>query len=234
MPFSRRMLLNAAAAGTAMALAPRLGRAAYPERPIRLIVPFPAGGAVDAVGRLLANAIGPDLAQPIVIEDRGGAGGIVGMEAAAHATPDGYTMMVSHSGFAAMPGLYRKLPFDPVQDFAGVITATSGIYVLVVNPSLPFKSVADLIAYARANPGKLAYASAGIGSTLRLASEFVTNSEQNQIPHPLGRNSVRPFPLGDPGLKITEIGRAGRHAHALRDSDHTDQPRSPQSLFRAL
>jgi tripartite-type tricarboxylate transporter receptor subunit TctC len=183
MPFSRRMLLNAAAAGTAMALAPRLGRAAYPERPIRLIVPFPAGGAVDAVGRLLANAIGPDLAQPIVIEDRGGAGGIVGMEAAAHATPDGYTMMVSHSGFAAMPGLYRKLPFDPVQDFAGVITATSGIYVLVVNPSLPFKSVADLIAYAKANPGKLAYASAGIGSTLHLASEFFKRSAGVDILH---------------------------------------------------
>jgi tripartite-type tricarboxylate transporter receptor subunit TctC len=135
------------------------------------------------VGRLLANAIGPDLAQPIVIEDRGGAGGIVGMEAAAHATPDGYTLMVSHSGFAAMPGLYRKLPFDPVQDFAGVITATSGIYVLVVNPSLPFKSVADLIAYARANPGKLAYASAGIGSTLHLASEFFKRSAGVDILH---------------------------------------------------
>jgi tripartite-type tricarboxylate transporter receptor subunit TctC len=183
MPFSRRMVLNAAAAGAAVALAPRLARAAYPERPIRLIVPFPAGGAVDAVGRLLANAVGPDLGAPIVIEDRGGAGGIVGMEAAAHAAPDGYTMMVSHSGFAAMPGLYRKLPFDPVQDFAGVITATSGIYVLVINPGLPFKSVAELIAYAKANPGKLAYASAGIGSTLHLASEFFKRSAGVDILH---------------------------------------------------
>jgi tripartite-type tricarboxylate transporter receptor subunit TctC len=92
-------------------------------------------------------------------------------------------MMVSHSGFAAMPGLYRKLPFDPVHDFAGVITATSGIYVLVVNPGLPFKSVAELIAYAKANPGKLAYASAGIGSTLHLASEFFKRSAGVDILH---------------------------------------------------
>src|SRR6516162_4409256 len=155
MPISRRVLMSAAAAAAATVLAPRTARAAYPERPIRLIVPFPAGGAVDAVGRLIGNAISPALGQPVVIEDRGGAGGIVGMEASAHATPDGYTMMVSHSGFAAMPGLYRKLPFDPVKDFAGVITAASGIYVLVVGPEVPIKSVAELIAYAKANPGKL-------------------------------------------------------------------------------
>jgi len=182
MPFSRRVVLNAAAA-TAAVLAPRVALAAYPERPIRLIVPFPPGGAVDAVGRLLANACTPNLGQPVVIEDRGGAGGIIGMEAAAHAAPDGYTMMVSHSGFAAMPGLYRKLPFDPVQDFAGVITAASGIYVLVVNPDVPFKSVAELIAYAKVNPGKLAYASAGIGSTLHLASEFFKRSAGIDILH---------------------------------------------------
>jgi tripartite-type tricarboxylate transporter receptor subunit TctC len=183
MPISRRVLMNAAALGAAAALAPRLARAAYPERPVRLIVPFPPGGAVDAVGRLLGNALAPHLGQPVVIEDRGGAGGIVGMEAAAHAAPDGYTMMVSHSGFAAMPGLYRKLPFDPVKDFEGVITAVSGIYVLVVNPELPFKSVAELIGYAKANPGKLTYASAGIGSTVHLASEFFKRSASVDILH---------------------------------------------------
>jgi tripartite-type tricarboxylate transporter receptor subunit TctC len=172
MPISRRSLINAAALGAAAALAPRLARAAYPERPVRLIVPFPPGGAVDAVGRILGNGLSPHLGQPVVIEDRGGAGGIVGMEASAHAAPDGYTMMVSHSGFAAMPGLYRKLPFDPVKDFEGVITAASGIYVLVVNPGLPVKSVAQLISYAKANPGKLTYGSAGIGSTVHLATEF--------------------------------------------------------------
>jgi tripartite-type tricarboxylate transporter receptor subunit TctC len=183
MPISRRTLINAAALGTAAAFAPRLARAAYPERPVRLIVPFPPGGAVDAVGRILGNGLSPHIGQPVVIEDRGGAGGIVGMEASAHAAPDGYTMMVSHSGFAAMPGLYRKLPFDPVKDFAGVITAASGIYVLVVNPGLPIKSVAELISYAKANPGKLTYGSAGIGSTVHLATEFFKRTAGVDILH---------------------------------------------------
>src|SRR6516162_3752160 len=183
MPISRRALINAVALAGAAALAPRVARAAYPERPVRLVVPFVPGGAVDAVGRLLGNAMTATLGQPVVIENRGGAGGIVGMEAAAHATPDGYTMMVSHSGFAAMPGLYRTLPFDPVKDFAGVVTAASGIYVLVVGPEVPFKSVAELIAYAKANPGKLTYASAGIGSTVHLASEFFKRSAGVDILH---------------------------------------------------
>src|ERR1700680_2427165 len=116
MPISRRALINATALATAAALAPRIARAAYPERPVRLIVPFVPGGAVDAVGRLLGNAMTTDLGQPVVIENRGGAGGVIGMEASAHAAPDGYTMMVSHSGFAAMQGLYRKLPLDSVHD----------------------------------------------------------------------------------------------------------------------
>src|SRR5216683_3318554 len=148
MAISRRALINTAALASAASLMPRIARAAYPERPVRLIVPFAPGGAVDAVGRLLGNAMTANLGQPVVIENRGGAGGVIGMETSAHAAPDGYTMMVSHSGFAAMEGLYRKLPFDPVRDFAGIVTAVSGIYVLVVNPDAPFRSVAALIAYA--------------------------------------------------------------------------------------
>jgi tripartite-type tricarboxylate transporter receptor subunit TctC len=183
MAISRRSLINAAALAAAAALAPRRARAAYPERPVRLIVPFVPGGAVDAVGRLLGNAMTAGLGQPVVIENRGGAGGVIGMEASAHAAPDGYTMMVSHSGFAAMPGLYRKLPFDPVRDFEGIITAVSGIYVLVVNPNVPFKDVAGLIAYAKANPGKLSYASAGVGSTVHLAGEFFKRTAGIDIVH---------------------------------------------------
>ncbi|HEY6256818.1 MAG TPA: tripartite tricarboxylate transporter substrate binding protein [Xanthobacteraceae bacterium] len=183
MTISRRALINAAALAGAAALTPRVARAAYPERPVRLIVPFVPGGAVDAVGRLLGNAMTATLGQAVVIENRGGAGGIVGMEASAHAAPDGYTMMVSHSGFAAMPGLYRKLPFDPVADFAGIVTAVSGIYVLVANPAAPFKSVAELIGYAKANPGRLSYASAGVGSTVHLAGEFFKHAAGIDIVH---------------------------------------------------
>src|SRR5882672_523403 len=182
MPISRRVLMKAALAGAAT-LSPRFAHAAYPERPIRLIVPFPAGGAVDAVGRLLGNALTANLGQPVVIDNRGGAGGVIGMEASARSPADGYTLMVSHSGFAAMPGLYRKLPFDPVKDFDGVITAVSGIYVLAVNPGAPFSSVAELIAHAKANPGKLAYASAGVGSTLHLGSEFFKRMAAVDILH---------------------------------------------------
>jgi tripartite-type tricarboxylate transporter receptor subunit TctC len=166
---SRRALVAVAAAA---AMLPRPGRAGYPDRPIRLIVPFAAGGAVDAVARLLGKALTDETGAAVVIDNRGGAGGVIGMEGAAHAPADGYTLLLSHSGFAAMPGLYRELPFDPVRDFAGVVTAASGAYVLVVNPSAPFRSVAALIAYARANPGKVAYGSAGPGSTVHLATEF--------------------------------------------------------------
>jgi tripartite-type tricarboxylate transporter receptor subunit TctC len=155
----------------AAAIAPRPASAAYPERAIRLIVPFAAGGAVDAVGRVLGKALSANLGEPVVIDNRGGAGGIVGMEAAAHASGDGYTLLLSHSGFAAMPGLYRDLPFDPLRDFTGVITAASGAYVLVVNARAPFASTADLIAFAKLHPGQLTYASAGAGSTIHLASE---------------------------------------------------------------
>jgi tripartite-type tricarboxylate transporter receptor subunit TctC len=157
---------------TAAALLPQPAFAAYPERAVRLIVPFAAGGAVDAVARVLGKALSSNLGASVVIDNRGGAGGIVGMEAAAHASPDGYTLLLSHSGFAAMPGLYRDLPFDPARDFTGVITAASGAYVLVVSARAPFASAAELVAFAKSHPGQVTYASAGAGSTIHLASEF--------------------------------------------------------------
>ncbi len=144
----------------------------YPAQPIRLIVPFAAGGAVDAVARLLSDPIGKGFGRPVVIDNRAGAGGVVGMDAAAQAAPDGYTVLLAHSGFAAMPGLYRKLAFDPVRDFEGVSIAVSGIYVVVVHPGVPFHSIAELIAAAKTNPGKFTYGSAGVGSTIHLAAEF--------------------------------------------------------------
>jgi len=129
----------------------------YPARPIRLIVPFAPGGAVDPVARLIADPLGARLGKPVVIYDHGGAGGSIGMDEVAKAPPDGYTLLLDHSGMTYMPALYRRLPFDPVKDFDGVITAVSGLYVLAVNLDLPVKSLAELIAYAKANPGKLSY-----------------------------------------------------------------------------
>ena len=182
MPVSRRGFIGAALAASAT-LPSRGAHAAYPERPIRMIVPFAAGGAVDSVARVLGKALSASLGGSIVIDNRGGAGGVIGMEAVAHAAADGYTLLLSHSGFAAMPGLYRDLPFDPVRDFAGVVTAASGAYVLAVNSAEPFTSVADLIAYAKANPGRLTYGSAGAGSIIHLAGEFFKRTAAVELVH---------------------------------------------------
>ena len=182
MPMSRRALV-ATALASAVVAGSRPASAAYPDRPVRLIVPFAAGGAVDSIARVLGKALTDNLGQAVVIDDRGGAGGIIGMEAVAHAAPDGYTLLLSHSGFAAMPGLHASLPFDPVRDFTGVITAAAGAYVLAVNAAEPFRSVADLIAYAKANPGKITFGSAGVGSTVHLAGELLKLTAGIDIVH---------------------------------------------------
>jgi tripartite-type tricarboxylate transporter receptor subunit TctC len=118
-----------------------------------------------------------------VVYNRGGAGGALGMEEVAKSAPDGYTLLLVHSGLTYMPGLHRALPFDPMKDFDGIVTAVSGLYVLAVNLDVPVKSVAALIAYAKANPGKLSYGSAGIGTTLHLAGEFFKRAAGVDILH---------------------------------------------------
>ncbi len=155
----------------------------YPSKPIRLIVPFAAGGAVGAVARVLATPMSSSLGQSIVIDNRGGAGGVIGMDAVAKSPADGYTLLLAHSGLTYMPGLYRNLPFDPVKDFDGIVNAVTGGFLLAVNNDLPIRSVADLIVYAKAHPGKLTYASAGIGSTLHLAAEFLKRAAGVDILH---------------------------------------------------
>ena len=155
----------------------------YPSKSIRLIVPFAAGGAVGAVARVLSTPLQASLGQSIVIDNRGGAGGIIGMDAVAKSPPDGYTLLLAHSGLTYMPGLYKTLPFDPEKDFEGVITAVSGIYVLAVTNDAPFKTFAEMVTYAKANPGKLSYGSAGIGSTLHLASEFLKRAAGINVIH---------------------------------------------------
>jgi tripartite-type tricarboxylate transporter receptor subunit TctC len=163
----------------------------YPSKSIRLVVPFAAGGAVGAVARVLSTPLSASLGQSIVIDNRGGAGGTIGMDAVAKSPPDSYTLLLAHSGLTYMPGLYRNLAFDPVKDFDGIVTAVSGSYILAVNNDTPFKSVQDLIAHAKANPGKLTYASAGIGSTLHLAAEFFKRSAGIDILHVPSRGAAQ-------------------------------------------
>ena len=156
----------------------------YPSRPIRLVVPFPPGGSTDILARALAQKLAEGLAQAVVIDNRPGAGGSIGSEAAAKAAPDGHTLMMGHLGTLAVnPAIYKNLPYDPVKSFAPVSLMAIVPSVLVVNPQVPAASAAELIAYARANPGKLAYGSAGAGSTSHLTTEYFKLATGTDILH---------------------------------------------------
>lgn len=143
----------------------------YPARPVRLIIPFPAGGSNDVVGRLVATYLGERSGRQMVIDNRSGAGGVIGTEAVAKSPADGYTLLLISMAHAVNPWLF-KLSYDPIKDFAPVALLAEGANVLVVNPSLPVNSVKELIALAREKPGDLQYASAGIGTFQHLGAEL--------------------------------------------------------------
>jgi tripartite-type tricarboxylate transporter receptor subunit TctC len=152
----------------------------YPTHPVTIVVPFAAGGGNDAMARLIALRLGPALGQQFVVENRPGAGGNIGARAVAHAAPDGYTLLVGNSGvFGVGPSLYANAGFDPRKDFAAVGLIASFQQVVVVHPSLPIHSIAELVAYAKQNPGKLTYASAGIGSGSHISTELRDRIEQD-------------------------------------------------------
>ncbi len=144
----------------------------YPSRPVRLLVPNPPGGGSDAVARILAQKLGERLNQQFVVDNRAGGGGIIANETVARANPDGYTLLLAFIGPVAISPALTKVPYDSVKDFAPVALAAAGQYMLVLHPSVPAKSLKDFVAYAKANPGKINYASAGNGSPLHLAAEL--------------------------------------------------------------
>jgi tripartite-type tricarboxylate transporter receptor subunit TctC len=156
---------------------------AYPKGPVRMIVPFPAGGGVDAAGRILAQALSENIGKPFVIENRGGANGNIGTEAAAHATPDGHTLLFTGAGLVTNPSLYKKVPYDPVKDFEPVSLMALGPNILAVHPSLPVHSVRELIAAAKTRPGEIGFAGAGSGSTPHLAGELFNSMAGVQMVH---------------------------------------------------
>ena len=145
---------------------------AYPQKPIRMVVPFPPGGGTDILARLFGQKMSETLGQQIIIDNRGGAGGTIGTDIAAKAAPDGYTLILVSGSHAINASLYPKLPYDSVNDFAPITQIATSPGILVVNPSLPVKSVKDLIALARAKPGQINYASAGSGTPPHLAGEL--------------------------------------------------------------
>jgi tripartite-type tricarboxylate transporter receptor subunit TctC len=159
----------------------------FPSKPIRWIVPFPPGGPTDTFSRAAAQKLAEVLNQPVIVENRAGAGAAIGMEALAKSAPDGYTIGLSTTGSHAInPHLYSKLAYDPVRDFAPITLAISYVNVLVVNPALPIQSSADLVAYAKANPGKVSFGSAGNGSSNHLFGELLkslTGAPMQHIPY---------------------------------------------------
>ncbi|GAA5231813.1 tripartite tricarboxylate transporter substrate binding protein [Verticiella sediminum] len=156
----------------------------YPAKPVRLIVPFAAGGATDIFGRLVANELSQSLHQPFVVENRPGGGGNIGSNVVASAAPDGYTLLLGAAGNIAInPGLFKNMPFDPIKDLSPVALAGSSINVLVVPASLPAASVQDLIALAKSKPGALNYASSGNGGTTHLAAEMFKTMADVDILH---------------------------------------------------
>jgi tripartite-type tricarboxylate transporter receptor subunit TctC len=145
----------------------------YPNHPLRLVVPFAPGGGTDLVGRIFAKSLGKSLAQTIVVENRGGAGTVIGSDAVAKAPPDGYTMLLNGGSMDFLPALFEKLPFDVAKDFRRISLISEQSFALVVTNSLPVKNVTELVAYAKAKPDELTYVSAGIGSATHLASALL-------------------------------------------------------------
>ncbi len=168
MRLSRRAVLGMTFAPLAM---PALAQD-WPTRPVRFIVPYPPGGPTDIMGRIVAQAVQGPLGQPVVVENRAGANGIIGSEAVARAAPDGATFLVNASAHAIVPHLTPRMPFDAIADFVPVTNIAAVPLMVVVNPALPVRSIAELVAYAKANPGRLAYASSSQGGAPHLAAEL--------------------------------------------------------------
>lgn len=172
----------------------------YPTRPIRMIVPYPPGGANDLLGRMLGQKLAEAYGQQVIIDNRGGASGIVGAELGAKAAPDGYTLLFAGAALLAMnPALLVKLPYQPLKDFAPVSMVGSTPFMLVTNLALPVKSVQDLVALAKAKPGQLNFASAGAGGPGRLAAELLKSMSGIDMMHV-------PYNGGGPALSATISG----------------------------
>ncbi len=179
--------LRAIAAAIVVVAAPAFAQSAYPSKPVRLVVPFPAAGTTDIIARATAQKLSEAWGQQVIVDNRPGAAGNIGSELVAKAAPDGYTLLMGTVGTHAInPSLYAKMPYDHVKDFVPVILVAGVPNVLVVNPDLPVKSVPELIAYAKANPGKLNFASSGSGTSIHLSGELfktMTGVKMTHVPY---------------------------------------------------
>ena len=209
----------------AAAVLPAVAQAqTYPAKAVKIIVPFPPGGAIDALGRLLSQKMSESWGQPVVVENRPGAGGIIGTDAGAKAAPDGYTLtMGAVSTHAINAGLYKKLPYDPLKDFAAVAPVAIVPNLLVVNPSLGVSTVAELIALARSKPGQLSYASAGAGTTLHISCELFKSLAKVDILH---------VPYKGSGPAVSDV--IGGQVPIMCDSITSSQPHIKSGKLKVL
>ncbi|WP_245438613.1 tripartite tricarboxylate transporter substrate binding protein [Bradyrhizobium sp. SK17] len=194
----------------AMALPARA--ADYPARPIKLVVPYAAGGPTDVLGRVVGEYLGRDLKQVVVVENKAGAQGAIGAEAVARSDPDGYTLFVTAASiFVLNPLLYKKLPYDPTRDFRLLSVITDSPMIMEVNPSVPAKTVAEFVAYAKKNPGKLNFGSAGTGGTVHLAGEMfkqMAGVDMTHVPYKGAGPALQDLLSGNIQLMFDTLGTA--------------------------
>jgi tripartite-type tricarboxylate transporter receptor subunit TctC len=190
----------------------------YPAKPVKLIVPFAPGGGSDVIGRFTAQRLTPALGQPVIVENRPGAGGMIGVEAGLKSPPDGYTLTLIPSSYTAYPSVY-KLKFDPIGDIAPIIQISQGPLLVVVHPSLPVRTTQDLIALARSRPGRLNFASPGHGTTLQLATELFASMagiKLNHVPYKGTGPALSDAIAGQTDLYFSGIAAALPHVRSGR------------------
>ncbi len=205
----RFVLCILAAIGAAAGTAGRLEAQAYPDRLIRMVVPFPAGGPIDITARLVVQRLGPILGQTVIIENRGGAGGALGAKAVAGAEPDGYTLLFGNaSALVVGPAVYRFRDYDTIKQFTPIAKVTEGYEVLVVAPDFPARNVKELIAYAKARPGRLNFGSMGYGNLTHLAAELFklqTGTDFVHVPYKGSPEAVAGIVAGQVHILFGEV-----------------------------
>lgn len=218
-PISRRALIQAVSASLATAALPSMAQAAWPSRPIKFIVPYTAGGFTDQMARLLQVGLQKQLGQPIVIENKPGANSMIGVDQVAKSAPDGYTFGVVIPAFTANTTLYPKLPYDPRKDLVGVSLMGVSPLVAAVSNNAPFKNAKELVAYAKAHPGKVSFASSGNGSAAHLTGELLktlTKTDMVHIPYRGAAPALTDLMGGqvqlflDPPPNLIQPAKAGR------------------------
>ena len=221
---ARPALISCLVIVAALVAMPNAIAADYPVRPIKLVVPYAAGGPTDVLGRLVADYLGRDLKQAVIVENKPGAQGAIGAEAVARAEPDGHTLFVAAGSIIVLnPMLYKKLSYDPVKDFRMLALVTDLPVVMEVHPSVPAKTVAEFVAYAKQNPGKLNFGSAGTGGTIHLAGEMFKQMAGIEMTH---------VPYKGAGPALTDL--LSGNIQVMFDSMGTALPPVKAGLLRPL